>query len=418
MSDPPTRAWREGASHLLFKLLPTPFEKLSRFLIVLVAAPELGVAAFGRYQFALTASLLVMTFTELGLGTWTTRAVARDITRASSIVLSGLRVRVLTALPFALLIGIVAFVQAPGESRRAIALLGVATLAGSFVDYASAVLRGLEDFRREAVVSLLRALVTTGAALLALALAPTVTALSTGLAVSAVASALFGLGQMRTGASVESASAPRAVEESPRARLRDLAPLWLAGLFSVLYFRCDIALLHVLASDADVGYYGSAYRIFETVMWLPSAMMAVAFPRLARRGAHERLWGVTTSQLLALLAVMGAAAALILVLGSERLVRVAFGPAFQPAAASLRVLALTSPFLFLNFGLTSFMFAEGRERQYLVLVAAMFVLNVALNALFIPRWGGPGAALATLVTEAALAGGCGLAHGRRVTERA
>jgi O-antigen/teichoic acid export membrane protein len=40
------------------------------------------------------------------------------------------------------------------------------------------------------------------------------------------------------------------------------------------------------------------------------------------------------------------------------------------------------------------------------IVAVAFVLNVGINVAAIPRWGGLGAAWATLATEAALATAC------------
>jgi PST family polysaccharide transporter len=92
--------------------------------------------------------------------------------------------------------------------------------------------------------------------------------------------------------------------------------------------------------------------------------------------------------------------------GAAWIVRVVFGAGFGRAVASLRVLALGLPLLFLNFGLTHFLVARdmGRETSWFALM--MLVLNVALNVALIPRNAGPGAAWATVLTELALTACC------------
>ena len=58
--------------------------------------------------------------------------------------------------------------------------------------------------------------------------------------------------------------------------------------------------------------------------------------------------------------------------------------------------------LYVNFGLTHFLIARDLGQRNMVFAAMMLVLNVALNLVAIPRLGSPGAAWATVLTEAAL----------------
>jgi O-antigen/teichoic acid export membrane protein len=144
---------RKAATSFIFKALSSPLEKACRLLLVFVAAPALGAASFGAFQFASTVAGLLTACTEFGLGTWTTRAVARDVDRAGEILAVGFRFRMAAAIPYAILLGSLAFAQRPGDPRSVFVLFGVAALAGSLVDYVSAILRGYQDFRREAAVS-------------------------------------------------------------------------------------------------------------------------------------------------------------------------------------------------------------------------------------------------------------------------
>jgi PST family polysaccharide transporter len=408
---------------LFFKALPSPLEKACRLLLVVVAAPMLGAAAFGTYQFATTIGVLLSTGAELGLGTWTTRAVARDVARAAPIVSAGMRLRLGTVTPALIVLALIALAQGKDEARTAVAILGAAALASSFVDYLGAVLRGYEDFRREAMTNVARALLTTGGGLGGLLVTRSLTGLAAGLLFGALMSAAVGGAALYLRS--DEGRGGRLTERDPpstaaRIPMGELLPLWLAGLLSTLYFRCDVVLLRAFVGDAEIGYYGAAYRIFEATTIVPATLMAVAFPRLAQAGQSASRAGGWTRlevQLLAALGGLGLAAGAGLHLASDRLVSLTFGADFARAATSLRILSVSAPFLFLNFGVTFFLFARGLERRYLGIVGAMFALNVATNLVAIPRSGGPGAAWATLVTEAALALACALALGRPTPPR-
>ena len=70
-------------------------EKAAQLVLVLAVAPVLGVAAFGRFSFAASLGALLAFATDLGLTTWTTRALARDAAQAPAVLGTGLRLRLL-----------------------------------------------------------------------------------------------------------------------------------------------------------------------------------------------------------------------------------------------------------------------------------------------------------------------------------
>src|SRR6185436_4965662 len=100
-----------------------------------------------------------------------------------------------------------------------------------------------------------------------------------------------------------------------------------------------------------------------------------------------------------LLLVFGGVVGALLFGASERIVGVVFGRAFLRAGESLRWLSLGVPVMFLNAGLWYFLLARNLEVRNLLLAAALLVVNVGLNLVLIPRLRGPGAALATVLTE-------------------
>jgi O-antigen/teichoic acid export membrane protein len=405
----PERAGSEGRSalaNLIFKGVSLPVEKALRLLVVLLSGRALGEAAFGRFQFASTVTTLLALGTDLGLGIWSTRALARDRAHAASVVGTGLALRVLASAPYALVTGAVAWAVGPGETRAAFLFLGVAALAGAFADHFAAVMRGYERLDDEARLNVGRALFIVAAALAALWRWRSVAALSAGVMVGTLAGAVYGLAILRRRYRLPAPALAGFDRALARTAAAEALPLWLASLLSLLYFKGDVVFLRMFAGDAELGAYSAAYKLFEGTMNLPAVLLAALFPVLARahgdRGRQRRLEGLV----IAVLGACGLLVGLVLYVGRAPIIRVGFGPSFGRAAASLRVLALGVPLLYCNFGLTHFLIARDLGRRNLAFAATALVMNVALNLLVIPRWGGPGAAAATVLTEATLTACC------------
>ncbi len=403
---PLDRERRVGLRNLSLKGGSLAVERGCRLFLVVVSAPVLGQASLGRFVFASTVSALLAQGTDLGLGAWTTRELARSRGDGERILGVALALRVLAGLPYALAVAAVAIFAAEGEARSAIWRLGVAALANAFVDHFGAIHRGYERLDQEARINTWRALLTTILGLAALAVTRSLTGLCTGLAVASLASCALGFATLLR----FHWSRGRAVDIFDRAlarlALRGSLPIWFAGLFSLLYFKVDTLFLRAMAGDAELGAYGAAYKFFEAALTLPTVLLAVNFPKLARAHGDLPVQRKLEQRLTLVLLGSGLVTATLCFFGAEPLVRLAFGPGFGRAVASLRVLALGIPILYLNFGLTHFLIARDLATKFTWFALMMLVLNVALDLALIPRRSGPGAAWATLLTEVALTACC------------
>jgi O-antigen/teichoic acid export membrane protein len=393
--------WLKGASLAL--------ERGCRFAVIVASARALGDVAFGRFVFATTVTALLALGTDLGLGVWTTRALARDRRDGARIVQVGLALRGLASFPYAVAVAVV-MAFAEGEARAALILLGLAALAGAFADHFGAILRGYERFADEARLNGVRALLIAAAGLGAVAAGGSLPSLCAGLAVASVAGLVYAsaivLGAPGSPAWSELVSAGKSDRVLARVALRESLPIWFAGLVSVVYFKIDTVFVRAMAGEAELGAYGAAYKFFEGSMIVPAVLLAVAFPRLAR--AHDdparrrRLERAVGALLVALGLLAGAAC----FFGRATLVRLVFGPDYDRALDSLRVLALGVPLLYLNYGLTHFLVARDMGRVTLWLALMMLGLTVTLDVALVPGRLGPGAAWATVLAEVALTASC------------
>jgi O-antigen/teichoic acid export membrane protein len=176
------------------------------------------------------------------------------------------------------------------------------------------------------------------------------------------------------------------------------AGLPLAGVvfFNYLYFRLDLFLLSVLATRVDVARYGVAYKVIETLILLPSFVMATLLPDVARATPFsDRLNGLVQNafsamQLLALPLVA-------LSFFSSEILRFIAGSEYTPAALTLQLLMVGVAISFLQqvFGFT--LVAQNKQLQALYVLIGVLVLNLIL----IPLFAIDGAAVALVISEAA-----------------
>jgi O-antigen/teichoic acid export membrane protein len=402
----PRRALRDALRDLSLKGVSLGLERGGRLLVAVAAAEALGQTSFGRFVFATTVTAMLAFGTDLGLSIWTTRALARKRAGGEHVVRLGLALRAIAALPYAGAIAGAAFGVADGETRSAIAWLGIAALLNAFADHFGAVLRGYGRFADEARLNTFRAVLATTFGLAALGIGRSLGTLCMGTAAASLGGLVYGFATLRGLGPVMRAAGAWLDRAQARAALRQSLPIWFSGLVSLVYFKVDTLFLHALTGDAELGAYGAAYKLFEGALLLPAVVLAVTFPQLARAHADWAAQRRLERQLAALLLGLGLSVGAVCFFGRAPLIETVFGASFSRAEASLAALALGLPVLYVNFGLTHFLVARDMERTTTFLSLMMLALNVTLDVALIPRGGGPGAAWATVLSELALTVGC------------
>jgi O-antigen/teichoic acid export membrane protein len=197
-------------------------------------------------------------------------------------------------------------------------------------------------------------------------------------------------------------------------------PLMLIWFLSDLYLRVDTTILYYLRGDRETGLYGASYRLVEGVYSAAIVVCSVSLPRMAAAWSSDmdrwrQEWRRTWQLLLLIVVPAGA----LLFLGSGPIVQLLYGVAFADAVASLRILGPSTIVLGLGTIYGAALTSTGREMTQLGITLAALIANVILNLLWIPPYGGKGAALATLasafgyVTLAHVALQQNLARGRR-----
>ena len=175
-------------------------------------------------------------------------------------------------------------------------------------------------------------------------------------------------------------------------------PTALIGFLQQAYFWADNGFVRAWAGAAELGRYNAAVRLFLWLAFFAAFATTSALPWLARQ--HEqRALGTAVARLAQPLFVFACAAAGLFLPWSGVILGLAFGPDFDSAAPSLRWLLATLAMVFPGAAFLTALIAAGRSRAALGVAALALLVNLAGNALLVPRYGAEGAAMMTLLTE-------------------
>jgi O-antigen/teichoic acid export membrane protein len=367
-------------------------------VLFVVAGRYLGEIEFGKFSFALMLGTIFETLMDFGFHQVIIREVARDRTRARDLLGHTLAIKLLWAGGGLMALVLTATVlRHEWDVRVACYVIGGSLVMRSYMLTIRGVLMGLERFGwdsfvvladRLILVALGTAALVAGTGLRGLTIAFVVArGLALAVAAAVTRAQLGGIG-MRFDRGVW------------RELHRSALPL---GFFIVvlnLYSYVDSVMLGVMRGDAETGIYAAAYKTYEGLSYFPSIIAAVLTPRLsslfvADPAGHRRL---------ALLGIVGSAALAVAVATpayflAMPLITTIFGSQFAPAAAPFRVLSVGLPLVFAIWVLHATAISVNKERLLVKAAVSGLVVNLAVNFFAIPRAGGVGAALATVVGE-------------------
>ncbi len=190
-----------------------------------------------------------------------------------------------------------------------------------------------------------------------------------------------------------------------RVRMRrlfnDSWPFAVSALAIAVYMTIDQVMLGLRSTAREAGLYAGAVRLSEATLLFPMVVIASASPVLARiHRTDAGRYRVATERLVRALTAIAVLVAIIGGILAETVVSVLLGGAFAGSRSVLVVLLFANIFVFQTVATSVWIVNEGLQRSYMVRTLCGAALNVALNLFMIPRYGGEGAALSTLVAYA------------------
>lgn len=371
--------------------------RLFYFALVMVLSRKLGVEGIAQYAFAFSFPALVFLFLEMGLSDLIVRNLSRKRKECLHYVGTILSMRLafgLMALPIIVALLSLLNVQ---ESLIPLVLVVSANLLIAYLDTAFRAgfwgreephLGALAEFVVDCTgVSFAVIVVLRGHSVLASLLC-----LLVGRCVGFLVSA--GLFFSRVGL-------PRLSVDFPlwKSLLRDAFPFLVNGIMLTALLKLDIVMVGLLTDTVTLGIFSAAFLILRNLVELIQYQAYVFYPRLSLLWETEKdKFSSLLARGLAAIAALSVLLSLALMLLAAPLMRIVFGSGFEAGVPVLRALLVAGVFLTPLILIMTALNASGRQWTTAKLFLFGFVLNLALNALLIPRYAGLGSAWATVAS--------------------
>ncbi len=178
--------------------------------------------------------------------------------------------------------------------------------------------------------------------------------------------------------------------------LKDSWPLILSGIVTMIYLRIDQVMLGEMVGNEEVGIYSAAVWLAEVWYFIPMAIVSSVFPSIVEAKAiSDALFYERLQKLYNLMALTAYIIALPVTFIAGWLIEISFGVAYSKAGLMLAVLIWAGLFVNLGVARSAFLTAMNWTKIHFMTVFLGCLINVALNYILIPLYGGMGAVIAS-----------------------
>ncbi|KST65814.1 flippase [Mastigocoleus testarum] len=183
--------------------------------------------------------------------------------------------------------------------------------------------------------------------------------------------------------------------------LKESWSLILSGLTIIIYMKIDQIMLGQIVGNGAVGIYSAAAKMSEVWYFIPTAISSSVAPKLYKfKEESETIYYRRLKQLIKLLVVLALVIALPMTFISGSLITLLFGKSYIAAGSILAIHVWACIFVFMGIASSPWFVAEGLTHFSLRRTLAGAIINIILNFLLIPKYGGVGAAIATVISQA------------------
>ncbi len=182
--------------------------------------------------------------------------------------------------------------------------------------------------------------------------------------------------------------------------LKKSAPLGIGAIATFMYFKFDTLILKHYQNDDQVGVYGFAYRLIETLVFFPSMVIGLVFPLFSRYfKENKNNFNKAVNSTFKFFIILTIPMVISVQFLADEVVTAIGGLAFLRSGSALRVLILALAFIFFGQLFTNLLIAVRKQAALMKILVLMAIFNLSLNIIFIPKYSYMAAAYISVVTE-------------------
>jgi O-antigen/teichoic acid export membrane protein len=177
--------------------------------------------------------------------------------------------------------------------------------------------------------------------------------------------------------------------------------IMLGAVFTMVYLKIDQIMIRWLIDVEEVGVYSVATKLSEAWYFIPTVIVSSLFPKLLElRKKDEIQFKSRFQQLFDFLFIMALMLAIIVTFIAQPLIDFLYGTAYEEAAIILSIHIWAGVFIFMRAAFSKWILVEDAIAFSMITQGSGALSNIILNVIFIPLYGGIGAAIATILSYA------------------
>jgi O-antigen/teichoic acid export membrane protein len=374
--------------------------RLLRAIIIIYAARVLGAKGWGVFSYAVTLAAFFTVFVDIGINNIVMREIARvrDIAKRSEILSTSLWLKIiLLAIGVFIIIFLAPRFTTIQAAKKILPIIALILAFDTLREFGSSLIRGVEKMEIETGLFILTNIAIIAFGFLLLWLSPTVVSFTfsyaIGTGVGAIAT-LFVIKKYVRG--LLSSFSGRLIKFI----ITSAWPFAISGVLGMLMLNADILILGWLRSAQEVGFYSAANRIIQLLYVLPSVLALSVLPtfsRLADKDNPKMRFVVERVLSLVFLAALPMAAGGVIL--GKPIITLIFGGGYASGAIPFQILMATLIIDYSAVTLSQAIFSYNRQKNLIVYSAIGGITNIALDLIFIPKFGMIGCAGATLIAQ-------------------
>ncbi len=388
---------RTIARNAMWLLAATTGQKFIAFLTFTLVARLVGAEITGQFFYAISITSVFVVLTDLGMTPVVIREMAQDEESGRSVLRRAIYGKV-SLIPIAILASVI-YAWAVGVSMT----LFLAVTLACFVMSADAVsllwygvIRGMRQLRFEAMGMFIGQALTAIVSVTLAFLGAGPIGLVFGLLCGSTWNVFWSIRHARRLCAVSAADGSWSARRLAKAAL----PFALAGIFVKVYSYADTLMLRQFFGEIAVGYYAVAYKLTYAFQFLPLAFVAALYPGMSAAHAsseRETLRKIFTGSLRLMMIVSVPLSAGLSVF-APKIISLLYGRAFLASIVPFMIFPWVLIPIFLDFPIGSLLNATHRAGKKTTAMGITCAINVAANALLVPRFGPTGAAMAGVLS--------------------
>ena len=180
--------------------------------------------------------------------------------------------------------------------------------------------------------------------------------------------------------------------------LKDSWPLIFSSVAIMIYMRIDQVMIGEMVGSREVGIYSVAVQLVEVWYFIPGIIVSSVFPSIVEaKEMGESVFYERLQRLYNFMAFMAYAIAIPVTIFSRWAIDTLYGSAYIKAGPMLAVLIWSLMFTNLGVARSTFLTTMNWTKIHFLTVAFGALINVLLNYVLIPKYGGMGAVIASCV---------------------